>query len=131
MRVVVSRRHRDVIHDELLAALTRIGDVWLLAQRGDYADAQRTSRELRGVTWLLDDLGWDPEAEGEEFEITMRPPELAAVIYLLQSQTAALLKGDIADAEATRRLCGRSLHAIAAYGVVLTQIGEAVGAWRP
>lgn len=33
--VVVSRQHRDGIHTELLTALTRIGDVWLLAERGD------------------------------------------------------------------------------------------------
>lgn len=127
--VIVSRQHRDAIHTELLTALTRIGDVWLLAERGDHREAQRTSRDLRGVTWLLDDLGWDPETDGDEFAITMRPPELAAVIYMLQSQTAGLLTGEIEDVELARTLCGRSLHAIAAYGVVLTQIGEAVGAW--
>lgn len=125
------RQHRDAIHTELLTALTRIGDVWLLVDRDDYAEARRLSLELRGVERLLDDLGWEPEAEDEEFVISMRPAELASVIYLLQSQTAGLLTGEIVDVEETRRQCGRSLQAIAAYGVVMTQIGEAVGAWGP
>lgn len=128
--VVVSRQHRDAIHPELLTALTKLSDVWLLLNRDDYAGARKLSLEQRGVLALLDALGWEPEAEEEEFEVAMDAVELARTIFLLQTQTAGVLTVEIREAQETELEYRGSLRAVAAYGAILTQLDGAVSSWR-
>ncbi|MDO8208957.1 hypothetical protein [Conexibacter sp. CPCC 206217] len=82
--IVLSRRERDIIHDELLSALSGVGDIHLAARRGDYRDARELKQRFVGLMWLLDDLGWSPLDPGESFAITLPDAQLdAAVAHLV------------------------------------------------
>lgn len=123
--VVVTGQHRDAIHPELLTALTRLSDVLMLAERGDYADARRTAADMRSVMSLLDHLGWDPEESSDRFEIPMERAELARAVVFLQGVTASALCAEIEDAQEASRAYGGSLRALTTYGAILAQLDTA------
>lgn len=130
--IVVSRQQRDAIHSELLISLTRIGDVSILVDRGEYDEAAELAQEMRDVTRMLDDLGWDarPDEREAEFEITLGAADLARAVYQLQVRASGALVSEIPEAQATEMEYRDSLRAIAAYGAILTQLDRAVVACR-
>jgi hypothetical protein len=61
----------------VLLDLTGTGEIHLHMDNEDYDAARRTRRRYEENMRLLDDIGWEPERDGEEFEITMDREDLA------------------------------------------------------
>lgn len=76
MAIKITQEHRNAIYGELLVDLTGTGEIYLHIQNGDYGDAQETRRRYEENMRLLDDLGWHPDAEADEYEITMDADDL-------------------------------------------------------
>lgn len=126
MAVKVGRAQRDAIHAEILTALTGTGDIYLAVDEGDYDAARRHRSRFENTMRLLDDLGWDPETPGEEFELTMPADQLARVLRYLTRQAEATLYSHVVEPIEEREHATRSLTAQAAYGDLLGQLaGEA------
>ncbi len=123
--LIVSGDIRDAIHPELMIALSVVGDIWISQDQGAHVEAASRARELRDVTRLLDDFGWDPEGDASEYQITLGAAELTRVVGRLQLRTAAALEEEIPEARASELPCRDSLRAIAAYGAILRLLGEA------
>lgn len=122
MAVNVGREQRDAIHAEVLGVLTGTGDVYFELERGDYEAARRLRRRFEDAMRLLDDLGWDPDAAGEEFELSMPPGELARVLAELSDNAGAVLRAHIVEPIEEREHAARSLTAQLAYGDLLAQL---------
>jgi hypothetical protein len=81
--ITLNRDQRDAIHGELLLDLSGTGDIRVEIDKGDYQAAQRLRRRYEGDMRLLDDLGWEPDHERDEFDVTMEPDDLARVLRRL------------------------------------------------
>jgi hypothetical protein len=128
--VVVSAADRDAIFPELMIVPSRIGDVSVFEDRADYEEAAASAREMRDVTRLVDDFGWDPDGTADSYEITLSAGELARLVYRLQTQTARALADEIPEAQETELPYRESLRAIAANGAILTKLDDAASAWQ-
>lgn len=123
--LIVSADIRDAIHPELMIALSVVGDIWISQGQGAHLEAASRARELRDVTRLLDDFGWDPEGgDASEYEITLGAAGLTRAVGRSQLRTAAALEEEILEARASEQPYRDSLRAIAAYGPVLRLLGE-------
>lgn len=74
--VTISHEERGLIHDELLTALSGVGDVFIATEQGEDEDARRLRLRFEDLMRLLDDLGWSPEDPGERFATTLVPERL-------------------------------------------------------
>jgi hypothetical protein len=81
--IKLNREQRDAIYGELVLDLNGTGDIRINLDGEDYDAAQRLRRRYEDDMRLLDDLGWEPEQDGDEFEVTMDRDELARVLRRL------------------------------------------------
>lgn len=125
MAVKVGREQRDAIHAEVMGVLTGTGDVYLELERGDYEAARRLRRRFEDAMRLLDDLGWEPDAAGEEFELSMPARDLARAVRLLGANAAATLQSQIVEPIEQGESTLRAIAAQTACGDVLAQLAAA------
>lgn len=81
--IKLNREQRDAIYGELVLDLSGTGDIRINLDGEDYDAAQRLRRRYEDDMRLLDDLGWEPEQDGDEFQVTMDHDELARVLRRL------------------------------------------------
>lgn len=124
MAITIDREQRDAIYEEVLTDLTGSGDVWAELASGNYEAARRTRDRLVGDMRLLDDLGWEPEADRELFELTMPPAALAAALRTLNENTRSTLHEQITKPLEEADLARRALITQTTCGDVLAQLAE-------
>ena len=90
-------------------------------QSGNYDAARRTRDRLVDDMRLLDDLGWEPVPEGDRFELTVDPPELARP-WNAQRERAHALHDQIARPLDEVELARRALVTQTTCGAVLAQM---------
>ncbi len=122
MAITISRDQRDAIYQEIMLDLTGVGDIFHALNSDDFAKARQYRRRFEEDMRLLDDLGWEPEREAEEFELTMPGPDLAGALRRLNDSARAMLHTHIVEPIEERRYAERALIAQGAYGDVLAQI---------
>ena len=88
----ITRDQRDGIYELIRNHLGAIGDVWIaLEQNEDFAAAERLGIEFGEDFRLLADIGWRPDEDREDFELTMPPHDLTEVLKRLHDETEKLL----------------------------------------
>jgi len=124
-RIVIDREQRSALHAELRTRLSGVGDIHLLLERGDHAEARRLAAAFREDLALLDDLGWADEDPREHYELTMAPEALAAVAARLHRESAGFLATHLARPRDEEALAERSLKATEACASILSDLAEA------
>jgi len=124
--ITINSSERDAIYQEVLTDLTGVGDIDIALRNEDYDAARRYRRRFEDDMRLLDDLGWEPEQDRDEFELTMPPDGLARVLERLNESAGATLHDHIVEPNEQREIAERALRAQTAYGSVLAQL-----AWPP
>jgi hypothetical protein len=87
----ISRQVRDTLYETAVTRLAVIGDIHIALSNGDVADALRLRRLAEVDMCLLDDLGWEREASGEEFCLTMPVAVLRPLLEAIYWESAAAL----------------------------------------
>jgi len=101
MSVRITAAERDALYEQIFVRLSGIDEVWMAAEAGDYAQADRVAREFfDDLRLLLDDLGWG-EGGGEALELTTPPDVLRRVCTRIRGGSEALR--DIEAEERTER----------------------------
>jgi hypothetical protein len=122
MAITISREQRDAIYQELVLDLSGVGNIFHALNSDDYGKARQYRRRFEEDMRLLDDLGWGPEQDADEFELTMPNPDLAGALRRLNDSARALLHTHIVEPIEERKYVERALIAQGAYGDVLAQI---------
>jgi hypothetical protein len=88
----INRDQRDGLYELVRNHLGGIGDVWIaLEENEDFATAERLGLEFGEDFRLLQDIGWKPSEDCEEFELTMPPHDLTEVLRRLHEEAERLL----------------------------------------
>lgn len=113
----LTREHRDALHREIreyeLAAPGQLGDFAGYLQGGDGAGARESWQRAARAARLLDDLGWDIEADRDTYAITMNRGDLECLIRHRLEQIEACLREHaqtLAEAGAGRDPWARYRH---------------------
>jgi dihydrodipicolinate synthase/N-acetylneuraminate lyase len=85
--ITINRQQRDAIYQEVVLDLNGLTDLWTEFEAGDFDRARELRDRFVLDMRLLDDLGWEPEVDGEAFDLTMAGVDLAAVVSRLIEQT--------------------------------------------
>jgi len=80
MNMTINRTYRDALYDGLMTDLTAIGDIFSHLHNDEPLHARRLHRRFEIELRLLNDLGWEQEPDGEDFELTMPARELRPII---------------------------------------------------
>ena len=92
--VSITRAQRDAIYEVVVTHLTGIGDVWMSADRREFATAKRLGRAFAEDLRLLEDLGWADTIDRETVALTVPPDELTRTLARLHKDAAGSL-GDL------------------------------------
>lgn len=125
MAIKLSREQRDAIYAEIMLDLSGTGDIQIELDNGDYEAARRHRRRFEDDMRLLDDIGWEPKADGEEFELSMPADQLARALRHLNANAHAMLDAHVAEPIDQQRRARQTLIAQTAYGDLLGQLSEA------
>lgn len=88
--IKLNREQREAIYAEVALDLDAVGDLAIVMSKGDYDTARRYRRRFEDDMRLLDDLGWEPEQNRDEFELTMPTADLARVSGATSTGCSAL-----------------------------------------
>lgn len=125
MAIRIDREQRDAIYSEIMVDLSGTGDICIGLGRGDYDSARRHRRRFEDDMRLLDDIGWEPDPDRDEFELTVSPGQLARALRALTANTRATLHTHIVEAIEEREQVERAVVAQDAYGDLFAQlVGE-------
>ena len=116
MGITIGREQRDAIYQEVALDLTGLTDLWTEFNRGNFDRARELRTRFELDMRLLDNIGWEPEPEGAEFELTMDGVDLAAVVSYLIAQTGAILRTHIVEPIERTPHTVRSVQAQTAFG---------------
>jgi hypothetical protein len=88
----INRDQRDGIYELVRNHLGGIGDVWIaLEENKDFATAERLGLEFGEDFRLLADIGWRPDENRVDFELTMPRHDLTEVPRRLHDEAKKLL----------------------------------------
>jgi hypothetical protein len=118
MGITIGREQRDAIYQEVALDLNGLTDLWTEFDGGNHERARELRDRFVLDMRLLDDLGWEPEQEADEFELTMDGVDLAAVVSYLIAQTGAILRTHIVEP------IKQAPHAQTAFGSILAQLAQ-------
>jgi len=124
MAITIGRGQRDAIYEEIALDLNGLTDLWTEFERGDFERARELRRRFERDMRLLDDLGWEPEQDRDEFELTMDAADLAAAIVHLNRQTGTILHTHIVEPIERSPDTARSVMAQTAFGAILAQLAQ-------
>lgn len=92
LTTTITKEQRVGIYELVRNHLGGIGDVWIaLEENEDFATAERLGIEFGEDFRLLDDIGWRPREDREEFELAMPPDDLAELLKRLHDEAERLL----------------------------------------
>ncbi len=121
MGITIRRDHRNAIYGELLVDLTGTGEIYTHIQNGDYEAAQSTRRRYEENMRLLDDLGWGPEGDDDEYEITMDAGDLTHALRRLNLNAGETIHRHVIE-PIESEFTVRAVHAQTAYGDIFAQL---------
>jgi hypothetical protein len=124
MAFTIDRPQRDAIYRQVATDLSGLGDIIGLLLGGDIDGALRHRRWFEGDMRLLDDLGWEREAPGERFELTMAPADLARLLGRLNDDAGAMLNDHLSETADERDHAQQLLVARTAYGHALAHLAS-------
>ena len=124
MGITIGREQRDAIYQEVVLDLNGWTDLWTEFNRGNFDRARELRTRFELDMRLLDDIGWEPEQEADEFELTMDGVDLAAVVSYLIDQTGAILRTHIVEPIEQAPHAERSVRAQTAFGSILAQLAQ-------
>jgi hypothetical protein len=104
MAITINRDQRDAMYQEVVLDL----------------NGQRFVFDMR----LLDDLGWEPEPEADEFTLTMDGVDLAWVVSHMIEQTGAIIHTHVVEPIERTPHAERSVKAQSAFGSILGQLAQ-------
>ena len=125
--ITINREQRDAIYAEVTLDLDGIGDLAIAMNKADYATARRYRERFEDDMRLLDDLGWEPEQNRDEFELTMPTADLARVIGYFNRMLGSAVEAHLAEPEEARRHAVQAVAAQTALASVLAQAAQADG----
>lgn len=119
----VTVEERDLLYDRILVHLSGIDAVWIAADQGDFATADRLGREFcEELHLVIDDLGWGEHHADEPIELTTSPDVVRRVVTRIRQLAEAesaheelerqAMKEAEAEQERLRRTCERILAAV-------------------
>jgi hypothetical protein len=124
MGITIGREQRDAIYQEVALDLNGLTDLWTEFDRGNFDRARELRTRFELDMRLLDDIGWEPEQESDEFDLTMDGVDLAAVVSYLIDQTGAILRTHIVEPIEQAPHAERSVQAQTAFGSILAQLAQ-------
>lgn len=124
MAITIGREQRDAIYQEVVLDLNGLTDLRVEFEAGNYQRARELRQRFALDMRLLDDLGWEPEPEGDECVLTMDGVDLAAVVSHLVVQTGAILHAHIIEPIERTPHAERSVQAQTAFGSILAQLAQ-------
>jgi hypothetical protein len=124
MAVKINRVQREAIYAEAILALSGTGDIRIELDNGDFDSARRHRRRFEDVMRLLDDIGWEPDRERDEFELSMPRDQLVRAMRDLNESAGATLHTDVVEPTERRKATVRTLVAQTAYSDILGQAAD-------
>lgn len=124
MKLTVTAKQRDALHDQILDRLSGIGDIELAIRSKDYETAERLGREYVDDLRLLDALGFG-EGSGEPVDLAASPEVLSRALprlRVLAERHTVSLESEWAEAEEIR---SRNRLVEEACEAVLAKLGDA------
>jgi len=105
--ITINREQRDGLYELVRNHLGSVGDLFDALERDkDFAKAARLGLEFGEDFELLEDIGWEEDVGGDNFEVTMPAHDLMEVLQRLHGE-AGIVLGDSEesheDAETKRR----------------------------
>ena len=122
--ITINKAQREAIYAEAILALSGTGDIRIELDNGDFDSARRHRRRFEDVMRLLDDIGWEPDATAEDFELTMPRDQLSREMRDLNECAHATLHTDIVEPMERHEATVRTLAAQTAYGDILGQAAD-------
>ena len=93
----ITAAERDALYEQIIVRLSGIDEVWIAAQAGDFAAADRAAREFGDFLRLIgEDLGWG-EGRGEPLELTTPPEVLRRVCTHMRGRAEGELEQEVAE----------------------------------
>ena len=126
----ITKDQRAGLYELVCNHLYSIEDLWIaLGRSRDYATAERLALEFSEDFRLLDDIGWRPDEERVEFELTIPPLDLAETLKRLHDEAERLLnespteRQSRTEDEATNERLFSGLNACSALLVAIDERG--------
>jgi hypothetical protein len=124
MAITINQEQRDAMYQEVVLDLNGLTDLWTEFDDGNYERAKELRQRFVFDMRLLDDLGWEPEQEADEFTLTMDGVDLAWLVSRLIEQTGAIIHTHIVDPIERTPHAERSVKAQSAFGSILGQLAQ-------
>lgn len=124
MAIKLSREQREAIYAEVVVDLSGTGDISIELDNGDYDAARRLRRRFEDDMRLLDEIGWEPDPDEDEFELSMPPDQLARALRWLGERARATVHTHVVEPITEHAYIARTVAAQAAYGDLLAQLAE-------
>jgi hypothetical protein len=124
MAITIDREQRDAMYQEVMVDLHGLTDLRTELEAGNYDRAKELRQRFVFDMRLLDDLGWEPEQDADEFELTMDGVDLAWVVSHLIEQTGAIIHTHIVEPIERTPHAERSVKAQSALGAILGQLAQ-------
>ena len=124
MGITINREQRDSMYQEVVLDLNGLTDLWTEFNDGNFDRARELRQRFVLDMRFLDDLGWEPEQDRDEFELTMDGVDLAAVVSHLIEQTGAIIHTHIVEPIERTPHAERSVKAQSALGSILGQLAQ-------
>jgi hypothetical protein len=121
--IKLNGEQRNAIYGELVLDLSGTGDIRINLGGKDYDAAKRLRCRYEDDMRLLDDLGWEPDPDRDEFEVTMDHDELARVLRRLNRSASDTLNIYVVE-PLEGEFVVRAANTQAAVGDVFAQIAE-------
>jgi hypothetical protein len=124
MAITINRDQRDAMYQEVVLDLNGLTDLWTEFDAGNYDRAKELRQRFVFDLRLLDDLGWEPAQDPDEFTLTMDGVDLAWVVSHLIEQTGAIIHTHIVEPIERTPHAERSVKAQSALGSILGQLAQ-------
>ena len=99
----ITKAQRDGIYELVCNHLYGVEDLWIaLGRSRDYATAERLGIEFGEDIRLLADIGWRPDEDRAEFELTIPPHDLAETLKRLHDEAEKLLNESPTERESRK-----------------------------
>jgi hypothetical protein len=124
MAITINRDQRDAMYQQVVLDLNGLTDLWTEFSDGNYDRAKELRQRFVFDMRLLDDLGWEPEQDRDEFDLTVDGVDLAWVVSHLIEQTGAIIHTHVVEPIERTADTAESVHAQTAFASILGQLAQ-------
>ena len=124
MAITINRDQRDAMYQEVVLDLSGLADLWVEFDAGNYERARELRQRFVFDMRLLDDLGWEPDPNADEFTLTMDGVDLAWVVSHLIAQTGAIIHTHVVEPIERTPDTAESVKAQTAFASILGQLAQ-------